>query len=113
MKVEAIRRQFRCPVCRVIFMAEEEADSCLQKHRDGYARKLPKYKIGDRVVTPHFNHREYGTEESTIIKIRGEFLNLKLLVETEDGERYWVPAVSYHTIDFGKDSAPFHFIGLA
>ena len=113
MQVQTIAAKFRCPVCLYEYLRKGEAASCLDAHKEGYARKAPKYRVGAHVVTRHFNDGDYAEEEARIIRIKGRFLSLRLLVESENGERYWVPAVSYQSADFSvHNPASFRFVPL-
>ena len=113
MKVAVAERQFICPVCDTKSEDKKVADACLLGHESGYQRKSPKYQIGSKVVTRRFNELDYDEQVTTIVKIKGKFLKLELLVESSSGERWWVPAVSYQTIDFKRDPAPFRFVRFA
>jgi hypothetical protein len=102
-----------CEVCGQEYDSSVEAENCFNAHLEGYNRKSPKYEIGKQVITHRFNDYDFGEEKTTIIKVRGEFLNFRFLVENNAGERYWVKPFRYQTIDFSKDSAPFYFVPLA
>ncbi len=112
MKIEVIETQYRCPVCQKDYPQKTIAETCLRLHIEGYERKCPKYEVGKRVQTHRFSDSNYSLQETTIVKITGEFLSLQLLVEGTNGERYWVSPVSRQTVDFPKDPAPFSFVPL-
>lgn len=112
MKIQVIERKYRCPVCQKDHSTETIAEACLRLHVEGYERKCPKYEVGKRVKTHRFSDSHYSLQETTIVKIIGEFLDLQLLVEGTNGERYWITPVSYQTVDFPKDPAPFSFVPL-
>lgn len=113
MKVEVVPKSFKCNVCCNEFKSKNSAENCLKRHEEGFVRKSPKYKVGGSVLTHVFDNYDNNKEKTTIIKISGEFIDLALLVENEHGERYWVRAVHYQTIDCLRDPAPFYFIQTA
>jgi hypothetical protein len=54
---------------------------------------MPKYAIGSRVKTSYHNFYEEPQNITKIVRMRGKLVELELLVEQADGERYWVKAV--------------------
>ncbi len=111
-RVETIKTSY-CPVCTKKYKTHKDASLCLEAHKKGYKEKSPKYRIGGRVLTYPFNDYQCSQEKTTIIRMDGAFTELRLLVESKDGSRYWVEAVSYQTSDFERDTAPFDFVPLA
>jgi hypothetical protein len=101
---------YECPVCHRIYENKSEAKGCVSGHIKGFNERCPAYKTGSEVMTRNDPNCNYETTK--IVAMKGCFLDLRLLVETIEQERYWVPAVRYQTIDFRKDPAPFDFIKL-
>lgn len=55
---------------------------------------MPKYKVGSCVLTYDLGDSHYGIVKTTVIKARGKGYDKQLLVENDDGSRWWVNAVS-------------------
>lgn len=98
-----IEPTYVCCFCEKTYKEKNknQAENCFQKHLLVFKRLCPKYKVGIRVETRNPNEHSYSEEITTIIKIRkmGVPDMLELLVEDDQGGRYWVGAFTFQSRD--------------
>lgn len=101
-----------CSVCQKEFRQFSLAKACHALHLEEFKRLSPNYKIGSIVRTHKSSDLDYDLESTRIVRMKGKFLDLELLCENNNDERYWVPAVRYQTMDLRHNPADFDFVEM-
>jgi len=112
MDVKVITESFECPACNRRYSKHGEANACFQGHIRSFQKQSPRYRVGVSVLTHLHNNPHDYTENTVIVRIDGELWESKLLVENENGERYFVPTCRYQTNDLASGEDRFHFVPL-
>jgi hypothetical protein len=112
VKISVCETPFSCPYCDEKFTSANKTKSCKKTHEEALAKVLPHYRIGKHIETERYRNTDFGKETVVIVKTIGSLSEKKLLVEAEDGERWWVNAVWYHTSNLRHNPADFRFIPL-
>lgn len=109
MKIRVKQATYTCPACTKEYEEEGVAQACFKAHLEGFSAKCPPYEVGKKVMTYPLNDSHCGLEEATIVTMKGELWEQKLLVESENGERYWVTPVRYDTVSLKREPDAFNF----
>lgn len=113
MNIRVNPATYTCPACAKEYKQEDDAQACLKAHIEGFDAKCPLYEVGKKVKTYPLNDSHCGLEEATIVQMEGELWKQKLLVESANGERYWVTPVRYDTMSLTREPDAFNFTEIA
>ncbi len=88
-----------CPICSWKYEGEAclmLSQKCVADHEKRYAAECPRYAVGIKVKSHLFGDSNLGERVVTVVATKGELTSLRLLVESKDGERWWIEPCSYH-----------------
>ncbi|MGD0976817.1 MAG: hypothetical protein ABR875_00790 [Minisyncoccia bacterium] len=91
--------EYGCPLCSTNHSSRSKAESCRDKHEQVLKEVLPKYEVGKHVKAYYFKDVRRERVVTVIVKISGSLFEMQLLLESENGERWWNEAVEYQTIN--------------
>lgn len=98
-RVKIHAAKFECGICTKKYPDDSMAKRCFEVHSEAINALIAQYKPGVRIKAYYFNEYECGEVFVTIIKTKGELTNFEVLVEHENGSRWWVKRVIGYQVD--------------
>jgi len=102
--IEVHEAQFGCGICGKKYPIRGKAKKCFEVHVKAINKLLVGYKPGAHIMAHYLKDYDASMVPVTIIKTEGELLDFKVLVEHEDGSRWWEKIVAFQSGDSVKES---------
>ena len=97
LSVKVNKKQFECGLCHKEYSSRQKAEECFDVHKKAIEKLLANLKPGVTVLSYFFNDSNSTKVPTTIVKIKGELIGCEILLESENGSRWWVRAIRFCT----------------